>query len=416
MGRLAITIALWLALAGVSVGAVNPSTPVRRPAQRGDGGRWGWFADPRSAVLLTLGSVLLIGGGRKWFKTIQGQRAAARLNEPNVTVDEIAEAATYGREGLIDLFRLLGTATDAPRRDAACRAIAVLWKGDNLIAEEEKALVRRGYVVDWKARRRYPRALSVPIPIRVEFGVPALRDTPGEVGPGNLAWSYRIMGAERASLEEFTPWIKGQGRASFEINPTDFATNGPHKLVLQAKVRTEGLTGPWEVELPHVPFNFELDPRLEIEALLTLPDESRGAAIERNVTLGSVAAQDDGSRFVTLTENLVLRDPPHLRIATPLPCELAHNVHVEFEGVPGLYPAGVAIVSGQGMNSESLIVSFPLVLRNQLPPGSIEHAGEIRIRAILTADPQRGWADPDIRSIWTGTIETSWDVARVVRR
>ena len=56
--------------------------------------------------------------------------------------------------------------------------------------------------------------------------------------------------------------------------PADFETEGPHRLVLQTRVRTVGLTTPWELELPHVPFTFEFDPRLEVDALFALPDEA----------------------------------------------------------------------------------------------------------------------------------------------
>jgi hypothetical protein len=366
--------------------------------------------------LLALGSVLVLGGGRKWLKTLRGRRAAARLNDLDVTPDEISEAAEYGREGLIDLFRLLGTDTAPARRAAAGRAIAALWKRDDLIAEEEKALVRRGYLVDWKARRRYPRGLVVPVPIRVEFGVPFLRDVAGEVGPNNLAWSYRIMGAERASLEEFSPWTRGAGVAQFEINPTDFATNGPHRLIFQARVKTEAVTDPWELELPHVPFSFELDSILDVDALLTLPDETRGAIVGDAVTLAATDAADETSRFVPLTESLLLRDPPVLLVRTPLPCDLAHTVHVEFEGVAGAFDAGSIVVSGQGAGASAKVVTHPLMIDQKLPTGAIERPGEIRFRAILTADPQRGWADPEIRSIWPGTITTEWAVARIVRR
>jgi hypothetical protein len=35
---------------------------------------------------------------------------------------------------------------------------------------------------------------------------------------------------------------------------------------------------------------------------------------------------------------------------------------------------------------------------------------------LLTADPDRGWADPDVRSIWPGTIATDWIDVAIVRR
>jgi len=38
------------------------------------------------------------------------------------------------------------------------------------------------------------------------------------------------------------------------------------------------------------------------------------------------------------------------------------------------------------------------------------------MRVILSADPDKGWADPEIRSIWPGRIVTDWVDIRVVRR
>ncbi len=78
----------------------------------------------------------------------------------------------------------------------------------------------------------------------------------------------------------------------FSIVPDDFPTNGPHRLVLQTRVRTAGLLTPWEIELPHVPFTFEFDPLLRPDAILTLPDAERDATIGRAIRLRSVAPEE----------------------------------------------------------------------------------------------------------------------------
>jgi hypothetical protein len=440
MGRLALALLLGTALADEPVGPVNPSTPTRRPAPRGEAGAWGWLADPRSAVLLTLVGAAVLGGGRKILQALQARRASERLAEPDVTPAEIAGAARFGREGLLDLFRILGTAEDAPRREAAGRAIAAIWKRDDLIAEEEKALVRRGFAVEWRARRRYPRGLAVPIPIRVEYGVPFLREAEDEVGPNDLAWSHRIAGTQRASLEQPSVWNVGAGHAEFAIDPADFPGNGPHRLALQASARTavyvdghdmDLFTGAsekakgktvemrpvgWELDLPHMPFSFELDPNLRVDALLGLADESRADTIGRAVSLVAPASSDDASsRFVGFSQDFLLRDPPVLAVKGPLPCDLAHAIYLEFEGVPGRFAAGFVVKAGQG-GTAGIECSVQLEMESLVPVGSIERTGEVRLRAILEADPHRGWADPDIRSIWPGTIVTEWASARVVRR
>ncbi len=126
----------------------------------------------------------------------------------------------------------------------------------------------------WKARRRYPRGLKVPIPIEASYGVPFLVEGGPGVGPSSLEWSHRILGAERAGPGGALA-LAGPGLARFEVDPSDFATLGPHRLALAAKVRVVGLTDTWEIELPHLPFSFEFDPILAVEALLTTEDDPR---------------------------------------------------------------------------------------------------------------------------------------------
>src|SRR5262249_52817584 len=153
-------------------------------------------------------------------------------SEEGVTPADIEEASKHGREGLLELFRLLGTSTDPALRDAAGRALVSLWAQDQLVTEEEKAIVTRGFEVAWHARRRYPREMKTPIPISANYGVSFRRE--GVIGGGQLEWSHRITGAERASLETFSPWHAGAGHVRFHIDPRDFPSNGPHRLVLQA--------------------------------------------------------------------------------------------------------------------------------------------------------------------------------------
>ncbi|MCP6768626.1 hypothetical protein NL529_27680, partial [Klebsiella pneumoniae] len=71
--------------------------------------------------------------------------------------------------------------------------------------------------------------------------MPFLKEDGPGVRPANLEWSHRITGARRAALEDDSPWTQGAGRTSFSIVPGDFDSNGPHKLVLQTRVRTVGL-------------------------------------------------------------------------------------------------------------------------------------------------------------------------------
>ena len=398
--------------------AIGQAPAGRRARARPAAGRPGWLVDPRNAVLLSLGAVILIGGGRRWLQSRRARRAVERLDDPGVTPDVVLGAGEHGRAALMDLFRLLGTAPDAAVRDAAGQALATLWARDELIAEEEKAIVSRGFAATWRARRRYPRRMNAPIPVSADYGVPFLREGGPGVAPGNLEWSHRVGGAERASLEQFSPWRAGPGRVEFTVDPGDFPANGPHRLVLETRVRTAGLTSSWELALPHIPFNFEFDPHLAVDALLTLPDDARAAAVARALSLEPTEPVGGGPTYLALGAEFALREPPSLAVATPLPCDLAHAVTIEFEGIPGRFPAGSVVLSGQGANRVEPpdVRHFPLGPVAPLPPGAIDRPGDRRLRALLTADPDLGWADPDIRSIWPGAVTTDWLDVRVVRR
>jgi hypothetical protein len=403
-------------LAGSAIGQVE-SPRRRRLIRRAPLGWERWVREPKSTVLLILAAVILLGGGRKLLQAWRARGAVGRLEDPDVSTEAIAAAAGHGRAALMELFRLLNSAETEALQDAAGHALSVLWARDELIAEEEKALVRRGYQVQWKARRRYPRALRAAIPIGVSFGVPFLRDSGEGVHPTNLEWSYRISGAGRASLEVFSPWVAGLGDAGFTLIPTDFESNGPHKLAFQARVRTVGLTESWEIELPHMPFSFELDPLLAVDALLALPDDTRAGAFARSVRLvadGEGGLKDEPS-YLPLNEGMALRPRPAIEVTTPLPIDLAHSVEIELAGVSGWFAAGAVVMTGQGDEgapSTRRCTLGPIAL---IPAGAVDRPGVRAMRARLIADPDRGWSDPDIRSIWPGTIETDWVDVEVVR-
>jgi hypothetical protein len=362
---------------------------------------------------LILGAVVSIGGGRRLLQALRARKAVARLAEKAVSPAEIRAVAAFGRAGLYDLFRIFGESQEASNRDAAGRAIASLWVQDQLIAEEEQALVRRGYAVTWNARRRYPRAIRTDIPIKVSYGVPFLSDDDPGVKPANLEWSHRLMGARRAALEEFSPWAAGAGRLDIQLVPGDFETSGPHRLALQTRVRTVGLTAAWEIELPHIPFNFEFDPRLEPDSLLALPDDIRGELMTKAVRLeGQGTSKGLPVRFLTLSGEMAIRNPPQVVVSTPLPCDFAHRLFLEIDGVTGRFRAGRIILSGQGTSRSQDAgqsqepARFDLGPIEPVPVDAIDRPGTRRLRVILEADPDLGWTDPDVRSIWPGTIET----------
>ena len=124
----------------------------------------------------------------------QARKAVARLDDPNVTPAEIEAVADFGRTGVYDLLRIFSGAPSQQTRHFAGSSLARLWLLDQLVAEEEQAVVRRGFTVTWSARRRYPRSLRTEIPISVAYEVPFLDDSGRRVDPKNLEWSHRVFG------------------------------------------------------------------------------------------------------------------------------------------------------------------------------------------------------------------------------
>ena len=326
-------------------------------------------------------------------------------------VAAIAASAKHGRAGLVDLFRLLGAGKDESVRHAAGHALSVLWKQDELIPEEEKALVTRGFDVKWKARRRYPRDLVQPIAMAAEFGVPFLAGAGDGVGPMHLEWSARILGSDRASLEQFSPWTPGPGSINFEVDPRDLATNGPYRRILNARVRAVGLTSAWELDLPQITFTFELDPILTPGALLASDDAARAEAFASAVRLAVRDAGDGSGTFTPMNSGWAIRGRPVIELSASLPADLAHAIALEIETVAEAMKAGGVVAV-----REHAATTVAITTEATLPGDAIKAPGEQRMRAVLVPDLHRGWCDPEVRSIWPGVIATPWVTVHVTRR
>lgn len=388
-----------VALLGATTGTAA-ATPARSRTQA-------LLSNPRSAVLAALAGIVLIGVGRKALGGLRTRRALRRLSDEDVTPAEVAASAAAGRAAMTELARLHATAAQPEIRRAAARGLLTLWGHDELVAEEEKAIAGRLFDVRWHARRRYPRELSRPIALDVAFGLDGVEpDT--AVRPEALQWSYRVVGAHRASLEEFSAWTPGDGRAAWNIEPADFDSAGPHRLVLEPRLRYRGDAGGWELSLPSSAWTLELDPRLAVRAILGNPDESAAGVVAASVQLVSGAGPSSGYR--PLDPSFAASDLPALAITAPLPYDLAHQAAIELEGVPSRLPARPVVHRAMSEPGEPRPLAF-----DPAADSVLARPGSYRMRVILTPDPELAWVEPEIRAIWPGEIVTNWFDIRAVR-
>ncbi len=358
---------------------------------------------PRSLVFATLVLAAGVGGGSRLYRGWKARRAANRLAEADVTPGEVEASAQFARSILPDLYPLLEPSTRPEIRTAAAHALGLLWQRDELVAEEEKGVALRVHQINWRSRRRYPRALRGPIPIEVSLQLTGL-DVP------NLSWSYRIRGARRASLETPSPWSPIGEQAApvrFDLLPDDFSGPGPHEIVIEPRLRHSTASGDgWELDLPHARHTIEFDPLLQIDALKALPDTTRAAAIAAR--LEPLPAEP--GRFVPLNEAYALPGPLGLSLAeADIPCQLAHRVQVELEQIEGRYELGALVAAASPARYEFDALA-------PIPSDALTGPKATRLRYHLIPDPELGWADPDIRSLWPEPIVTDWRPIQIVRR
>src|SRR5271165_7610752 len=59
-----------------------------------------WLGEPRTTVLVVLGGVVLLGGGRKLLLAWKARKAVARLSEQDITPRQVKSVTQFGRSGL----------------------------------------------------------------------------------------------------------------------------------------------------------------------------------------------------------------------------------------------------------------------------------------------------------------------------
>jgi hypothetical protein len=405
----------------------NPSTPVRRPGTRERTERQVSkpFSDPRRWLFLAVVGFLVIGGGRKWLHGRKGRRLADRLHDGTAPIDDIRNANRYGRIVVHDLFRVLTDGKSLEHRAAATEALIKLWRADELIPEEEKAIVTRSFTVDWRIRRKYPKGLTGPIAVVADFGLPELADRELSAWlADHLQWSFRVNGTRRASDDSWHIQDSEHRSVRLTFMGEDFPDAGPHRLILHMKVDTIGLTDQWTLELPAQTISFEFDDKLQLNALAGMPDSARA-----DIMNASVKPRTGGEHpepvFSVLDDRFALRNPPVLALRSALPSDLAHCARLELEGVSGQWTIGEWIVAsktisgsdGEQTAQDSLAARhWPERLEPNSESASIERGGHYRARVVLESRPERGWSDPDVRSVWPETITSEWFDVEIVRR
>jgi hypothetical protein len=367
-------------------------------------------------VLLVVGLALLLGGGRRLLQVLRARRAVNRLEEGTATPAEIEAAAGHGRAAIPELLRLLDPRHDETTRTAAGRALLRLWAADELIAEEEKGVATRLFEVQWLARRRYPRQIRGALRFEVRFGLTGLDRAGQGIRPDQLEWSWRIRGAPRASLEQFSAWQVVEQPIHFQIEAADLPAGSDMALAFQARVRTRGLTSRWELELPQVPFRFERDEALRVESILapadSIVEEAMSRVVRFEISESRLGQADVDPVFVPIDPEFAIVGQPRIGL-DELTCDLAHRAILEFAEPKRSVGAGeVVYLAARGEASTSV---RPLQVE-PAPEPLVAEPGAYRIRLVLTPDPDLGWAHPDVRSVWPRRIVTEWQEARVVRR
>ncbi len=400
--------------------SANPSTPVRKPGGRPLETPQKTLVDPRRWVFIAVVGFLVLGGGRKWLAGRRARDMADKLAALKATPDEIRASHKHGRIVVPELFRVMADGPSPDHRLAATQALVRLWKADELIPEEEKAILTRSLRVDWQIRRKYPRLLTGSLLIRASYGPPKLADDGLELWlMQHLRWSHRVTGTRRAAddaWQEPTPAPAPQ--ALLQVIADDFPDDGPHRLLLHLKVKTLGLTDNWELDMPAQSTSFEWDDHLQPSALVTLPDSAR--ASQWALALGFMIAPSADNQepfLLPLTDQFALRNPPIPTLQLPYPSDLAHRVVLEFQGISALWLAGEWL---EHTHSQPPLGLFPKPWPDHAialePQSTFPHAGHYRMRLILQPTPERGWSDPLIRSVWPDAILSEWVGVELVRR
>jgi hypothetical protein len=178
------------------------------------------------------------------------------------------------------------------------------------------------------------------------------------------------------------------------------------------------LTDNWELDLPAQSTSFDWDDHLQPTALVTLPDSQRAELWASAIVFMGHSGDDASPVFVQLDHQFALRNPSLPALKLPIPCDLAHRLMLELENVDGRWSVGEWVESAQSIiGSEGISPkTWPeRALRVSGGDAGLTRGGQYRMRIVLEPNPERGWSDPMIRSVWPDSIVSDWVAVDVVR-
>ena len=386
----------------------NPSTPVRKPGQRRDGQNPSPMVDPRRWIFIAVVAFLIFGGIRRWMAARAGQKTADRIANGIASQDEIRNSFRHGRAVLPDLLAMLGEETSIDQKKAAFEALLRLWQADELIPEEEKAILTRAFQIRWKQRRKLPRDFSGIFQIHVFIGLPEIEDESCRQWlKSHLTWEMRVSGTRRATDDQWKKINDSEMKLVIEINSRDFPEETVHRIMLHTRATTTHLTSNWVLDLPSQSTSFEWETHLKALALRADFDDAESKEMQSGlIWRESELESNQESQLLQISHSFGIFKLPTPQLKLPLPRDISHDVILIIDGINSHISLNHAVMEcRQQPASTQQIRTLPLKIQNLIADDQISHAGKYKARLILKPRPELGWADPEIRSVWPESLE-----------
>jgi hypothetical protein len=178
------------------------------------------------------------------------------------------------------------------------------------------------------------------------------------------------------------------------------------------------------LELPATNSSFEWDDYLQTDALKAPFSDEEANQMNKALQWVPIAGSDQVAltlNHVNISPEFAVANPPRCMVERPLPRDLAHQIYLEIQGVSRMVPVGEWVValrnSDSVWNHEAEVTCPPWEISPEdlLSDSEISRAGNHMIRLILEPVTHRGWANPDVRSVFSGRIEMPWINVELVR-